>query len=65
MNLRKWLLLNDMSIKEMAYLLNIHRSYIHMWMSRKKLPGKKTLANLTQLTQGAVKTWEDLIDPRR
>jgi transcriptional regulator with XRE-family HTH domain len=62
MKLRKWIILNELSVKSFAKLLNFDRSYIHMWLSRKKLPSQKTLEKIGVLTHGQVCRMEDLVD---
>lgn len=59
MSLREWIESKGLNISQLALLLNLDRSYIHMWLNGSRVPGKKSKAALNKLTKGKVTQIKD------
>ena len=62
MKLREWLYQKRMTIRDFSNLIGYNRTYIHAWMSGKKIPSKRIRDKVNEFTMGKVKKVEDLVD---
>ena len=64
MNLRDWLYKVRLSVSYFAALINVNRSYVHMWMRGYKIPSQRIMSKIQEITINQVTEKEQLIDDK-
>lgn len=65
MDLKEYLYKNNITITEFARLLDLNRSFIYRWFDGIQFPSEEVLKQISELTNGTIKTKNQLVDRRK